>query len=267
MLVAVALDDAFYLGVLSSRVHVCWALAQGGRLGVGNDPRYNKTRCFETFPFPEPSEAIKDRIRNLGESLDTHRKRQQELHPTLTMTAMYNVLEKLHAEEPLTDAEREINEQGLVSALKQIHDDLDAAVIEAYGWPADVGDEEILERLVALNKERAAEEADGLVKWLRPEFQAPDSVGMRPQALVGLKDKVAVPAKVKKRPWPKEMPVQAKAVREALEALGAPVDAETVAKCFTRAPRALVAEILDTLSTLGQARQVKNGIYESIRLN
>ncbi len=56
MVVCVALDDGFVLGVLSSRVHVAWALAAGGHLGVGNDPRYNKTRCFETFPFPDPDE-------------------------------------------------------------------------------------------------------------------------------------------------------------------------------------------------------------------
>ncbi len=40
-------------------------------------------------------------------------------------------------------------------------------------WPADLGDEDILERLVALNHERAAEESAGNVRWLRPEFQAP----------------------------------------------------------------------------------------------
>ncbi len=66
-----------------------------------------------------------------------------------------------------------IHEQGLVSVLKQIHDDLDAAVFEAYGWPVTLTDEEILERLVALNAERAAEEQRGLIRWLRPEFQNP----------------------------------------------------------------------------------------------
>ncbi|MEW6253217.1 MAG: DNA methyltransferase, partial [Planctomycetota bacterium] len=47
MLIAIASDDAFHLGVLSSRVHVVWALAMGGTLE--DRPRYNKTRCFETF--------------------------------------------------------------------------------------------------------------------------------------------------------------------------------------------------------------------------
>ena len=79
MLVNFALDDAFHLGVLSSRIHVSWALAAGGTLE--DRPRYNKTRCFETFPFPETSEKLKERIRSLGESLNAHRKRQQEQHP------------------------------------------------------------------------------------------------------------------------------------------------------------------------------------------
>src|SRR5207248_5822055 len=98
---------------------------------------------------------------------------QQSQHPDLTMTGMYNVLEKLRSGETLSDKEKMIHEQGLVSVLKQIHDDLDAAVFDAYGWPATLTDEEILERLVALNAERAAEERRGIIRWLRPEFQNP----------------------------------------------------------------------------------------------
>jgi hypothetical protein len=106
MLVVVALDDAYFLGVLSSYIHVMWSLAAGGRLGVGNDPRYNKTRCFETFPFPDATDVQKAAIRELAEQLDAHRKRQQALHPRLTLTDMYNVLEKLRAGEPLTAKEK-----------------------------------------------------------------------------------------------------------------------------------------------------------------
>src|SRR5690606_17748500 len=81
----------------------------------------------------------------------------------------------------LTAKEKLIHEHGLVSILKQLHDDLDAAVAEAYGWhdlsesngPADRTDEEILTRLVALYHKRAAEEKRGLIRWLRPEYQAP----------------------------------------------------------------------------------------------
>ncbi len=134
MRIAIALDDAWVLGVLSRRVHVVWALAAGGRLGVGNDPRYNKTRCFETFPFPAPGESEKARIRQLAEELDGLRKARQALYPGLTMTGIYNVLEKLRRGEPLTSKDKLIHEQGLVSVLRQLHDDLDAAVLAAYGW-------------------------------------------------------------------------------------------------------------------------------------
>jgi len=63
-LISIALDDAFNLGVLSSRIHVCWALASGGTLE--DRPVYVKTTCFETFPFPEASEKSKERIRSLN---------------------------------------------------------------------------------------------------------------------------------------------------------------------------------------------------------
>lgn len=160
-LVLIASDDAWFLRVLSSRIHVTWSLAAGGRLGVGNDPRYNKTRCFDPFPFPEATDFQKSRIRALGEQLDAHRKRQQALHPGLTMTGMYNVLEKLRSGGTLTAKDQAIHEQGLVSVLRQIHDDLDAAVADAYGWPVALSDEQILERLVALNHQRAEEERGG----------------------------------------------------------------------------------------------------------
>ncbi len=137
MLVNIALDDAHFLGVLSSRIHVTWALAAGGRLGVGNDPRYNKSRCFEPFPFPAATGAQQDRIRAIADEVDAHRKRQQAQHPKLTLTDMYNVLEKLRSGEALTAKERQVHEQGLVSVLKQLHDELDLAVFDAYGWPSD----------------------------------------------------------------------------------------------------------------------------------
>jgi hypothetical protein len=82
MLVAVASDDALLLGVLSSRLHAAWAWASGGSLGmyVGN-VRYNKTRCFETFPFPGADTGLTPdltaHIRNLAEQIDAHRKVQQ----------------------------------------------------------------------------------------------------------------------------------------------------------------------------------------------
>jgi hypothetical protein len=77
---------------------------------------------------------LKQRIRDLGERLDSHRKRQQQQHRGLTLTGIYNVLEKLRSGEPLTAKEKLIHDQGLVTVLRQIHDELDEAVLEAYGW-------------------------------------------------------------------------------------------------------------------------------------
>ncbi len=129
--------------ILSARIHVTWALAAGGTLE--DRPRYNKIRCFETFPFPalaspilgdgeEANKTLVEKLRSLGEQLDAHRKRQQAAHAGLTLTGMYNVLEKLKSAEPLTDKEKIIHEQGLVSVLKSLHDEIDLTVLEAYGW-------------------------------------------------------------------------------------------------------------------------------------
>lgn len=271
-LITIALEDACFLGVLSSRLHVVWALASGSWLGAGNDPVYVKSRCFEGFPFPDCDEDQKASIRRLAESLDAHRKRQQALHPTLTLTGMYNVLAKLRSGEPLTDKEKVIHEQGLVSVLKQIHDDLDAAVFDAYGWPGDLADEEILRRLVELNRERAVEEARGVVRWLRPEFQAPESQRAAVQTTLPIAPDdddappnepaattAATPAK--KSPWPKTLPEQAHALRAALAAHPAGLTADALARLFQRAPRARVTELLETLVSLGQARELPDGRF------
>ncbi|MCY2996001.1 MAG: class I SAM-dependent DNA methyltransferase [Planctomycetota bacterium] len=264
MLTNFALDDAFFLGVFSSRIHVLWSLAAGGRLGVGNDPRYTKSRCFDPFPFPAATEAQQRRIRELGEHLDAHRKRQQAAYPGLTMTGMYNVLEKLRAGEALAAKEQTIHEQGLVSVLRQVHDDLDAAVADAYGWPHDLSDEQILERLVALNHERAEEERRGLVRWLRPDFQKPQEPVATQQKLEIEGEEPVVPAApAKKEPWPNTLRDQVRAIRETLAKLATPATSDDIANRFTRAPKATVAELLATLVDVGQARQTEDGRYVS----
>ncbi len=63
-LTSIALNDAFYLGVLSSGVHVCWALEAGSTLE--DRPRYIKSRCFEPFPFPAATECKNPAFANLA---------------------------------------------------------------------------------------------------------------------------------------------------------------------------------------------------------
>jgi hypothetical protein len=203
---------------------------------------------------------------------------------------MYNVLEKLRSmvvppsggalesREPakagttvpkpaaLTDKERLIHDQGLVSLLQQLHDDLDAAVFAvfaAYGWPATLTDAEILERLVHLNTQRAAEEKRGIIHWLRPEYQ---SVGQRAKGEespeLPLKPKKSGQGKVKgqavkkaaKQAWPKTLADRIRAVEAALHAAGAPVTAAELSKHFTSTKPAALHEILESLAALGRAR-------------
>lgn len=260
MIVTIASDDAFVLGVLSSRIHVAWALAAGGRLGVGNDPRYNKTRCFDPFPFPESTGQAADRVRERAEALDEHRKARQAEHPELGMTDMYNVLAKLRAGGELTPKERTINEQGLVSLLARLHDELDEATFQAYGWGRDLSDDEVLEHVVALNAARAAEERRGVVRWLRPEFQNPQGTSQTAMAT----DDEAASASAGPRakiPWPKSLPEQAKLVRAELARQGSAVTVEQLAGCFVRAKADRVAELLETLAMLGQVRRVHDGRF------
>ncbi len=261
-------------------MHVKWALAVGGRLGVGNDPRYNNSRCFDTFPFPDTNETQKACIRELAEQLDAHRKRQQAQHPGLTMTDMYNVLEKLRTLQPpggseppgglvLSAKEKQIHEQGLVSILKQLHDDLDEAVFAAYGWPPTLTDEEILERLVALNAARAAEEAQGHIRWLRPEYQAPNQAqGRQATLLVAEEEEEAPVLPTAKLTWPATMAEQATAVRTALTTLARPVTASEVAGMFdgraTPKRQEQIGQLLETLAALGQAGVESEGRYTAV---
>ena len=134
-LVNFALEDSFFFGVLSSRIHIDWTLAAGGTLE--DRPIYTKTRCFDTFPFPDCTDAQKQAIRGIAERLDAHRKRQQQIAPWLTLTEMYNVVEKLRAGQELTEEERNIYDAGLAGLLRELHDELDAAVFAAYGWPVE----------------------------------------------------------------------------------------------------------------------------------
>ena len=264
-LIAIASADAWHLAVLSSRVHVVWALAAGGRLGVGNDPVYVKSASFERFPFPAASAAQQAELRALGERLDAHRKQRQILYPSLTLTGIYNVLAKLRASETLTPAERTIHEQGLVTVLRELHDEIDRAVLDAYGWSdlnaADDADAVLLERLVALNTERAAEERQGLIRWLRPGFQAPGEQAPAMQTELNATRAAEVRAPLAPRPWPKTLAEQARAVTEALAEAGEPLTVAALAARFRGAKLKPVAALLETLVALGRAREVGGGRF------
>jgi hypothetical protein len=142
-LIVFARDDDYFFGVLQSRAHEVWALAQGTQLE--SRPRYTPTSTFETFPFPRPVDGQKQAIAEAANELD--RLRRAWLNPEVagglglpsdelkkrTLTNLYN-------ERP--------------TWLANAHAALDAAVFAAYGWPSAISDQEILARLLALNLER-----------------------------------------------------------------------------------------------------------------
>jgi hypothetical protein len=253
----IAVGDALHLGVLSSRIHVAWSLASGGTLE--DRPRYNKTKCFDPFPFPCPNDLQARRIRTVAEQIDAHRQSRQQAHPSLTMTGMYNALASLRTGQPLSDKDKALHDAGLVSILRQLHDELDAAVFDAYGWPTTLTDEEILEKLVALNAERAAEERTGLVRWLRPEFQNPTGTGAATQGDLPVESDDAVeesaPAAASTAaPWPKKPAEQFVVVRFLLTTnCTAAFSAEEVRRSFKSAVAEDVVDALEGLVHLGLA--------------
>ena len=147
-----AKEDDYFLGVLHSSIHELWSLRMGTWLGKGNDPRYTPTTTFETFPFPwqpgkEPTDsplvqaiatAAKELVEKRDKWLNPEGATETELKKR-TLTNLYN-------ERP--------------TWLDLAHKKLDEAVFNAYGWPHDLSEEEILERLLALNLERAKKQEE-----------------------------------------------------------------------------------------------------------
>lgn len=143
--IVVARDDDYFFGLLQSKPHEMWALRMGTALE--DRPRYTPTSTFETFPFPwapgtEPVndprvEAIASAARVLVEQRDRWLNPEEATDADLkarTLTNLYN---------------------SRPTWLALAHERLDHAVLDAYGWPHDLDDEEILRRLLALNWDRA----------------------------------------------------------------------------------------------------------------
>ena len=154
---AFARQDDYFFGVLHSSIHEIWSLATSSRHGVGNDPTYNNTTCFETFPFPWPpgSEPTDDPIvQAIAQAAkELVEKRDNWLNPAgateaqlkkLTLTNLYNARP---------------------TWLDLVHKKLDQAVLAAYGWSDlmtddGINEDEVLARLLALNLERAAKQGE-----------------------------------------------------------------------------------------------------------
>lgn len=257
-LVVIGSPDAFVLGVLSARAHLVWAAANYAFLE--DRPNYNHTECFDPFPFPDANNIQKQKIRLVAEDIDAHRKGVLAEHPHLTLTGLYNILEKLRGgtrPDELDEHDRIIFDDGLVLILKELHDKVDLAVAEAYGWSAEFSDDEILAKLVALNKDRADEERSGLVRWLRPDYQIPRfAKGVDKQAVAEEGAQVAanlIPAVEQKSSFPTNAVEQTAAIFSVLAGANYPLDAKSLAAQFkrTKTTEKKVGEVLASLTRLG----------------
>lgn len=299
----IVLPDMAWLAVLSSRVFTTWSFDAGGTLE--DRPRFNNTPIFKPFPFPEllltqePSDeqrASIDRLRELGERLETARKTAQAENGYLLNTEFYNVAERVRSlnlglGEPLSEREQAIYDDALVGNLISAHDDIDQAVLAAYGWedlaPALVGkpgatlpsddkdeaqeeaEEKLLERVVELNEARAAEEADGAVRWLRPDYQLPLLQRRVSNGKVAQGDlDVLEPEIAEVYAWPGKDPrAQFSAVRTVLNDHGQPIAPDALTRMFKgdarKERKARVRQILSIMDDMGI---VRSGEKEGERL-
>jgi len=138
-LIVFARADDYFFGVLHSRPHELWALRLGTQLETR--PRYTPTTTFETFAMPAPTAEVAEAVAMAARELN--RLREGWLNPPGADAALLRrrTLTNLYNERP--------------AWLDLAHSRLDRAVHAAYGWPYPLADEDILERLIALNLRRS----------------------------------------------------------------------------------------------------------------
>ena len=168
-LIVIAREDDVTFGVLHSRFHEAWSLRLGTWLGQGNVPRYTPTTTFETFPFPEglspdiPAADYADNPRAgaIAEAAQRLVKlRDRWLNPP-EWVAWQEEPAPGYPKRPVPRskaAAKQLAKRTLTNLynarpqwLADAHAALDAAVAAAYGWSADLRNQEALQRLLLLN--------------------------------------------------------------------------------------------------------------------
>ncbi|MEN8129176.1 MAG: DNA methyltransferase, partial [Pseudomonadota bacterium] len=163
-------EDDVTFGILSSRFHIIWAIASGGNLGVGNDPVYSTTKCFLTFPFPEgfilggkdfprnseKAWAIAHASSELIDLRENWLRPQEWVNRVPEIVPGYpdRLIPKEGREADLKKRTLTNLYSGRPTWLDNAHRQLDEAVAAAYGWPADLSDNDVLARLLELNLSR-----------------------------------------------------------------------------------------------------------------
>ena len=167
--IAIARDDDTTFGILYSRFHEAWSLRLGTALGKGNDPRYTPTTTFSTFPFPvglspdipaadyaahPHAIAIAEAARRLVKLRD------RWLNPPEWVEWIDEPVQGYPKRPVLRckDAEKQLKARTLTKLynarpqwLEDAHASLDAAVAAAYGWDAEISEDDALARLLEMN--------------------------------------------------------------------------------------------------------------------
>lgn len=175
-------SDDYFFGVLHSRLHEVWALAQGTQLREKESGfRYTPTTFFETFPFPESTPEQSEAIATAAKELEELRHRWLN-PPEWTREEVLEFPASING--PWAQYFEGADEQGIGTAryprlipkdaasaqqlqkrtltnlynqrptwLDLAHRKLDEAVFAAYGCDASISDEEILVRLLTLNQQ------------------------------------------------------------------------------------------------------------------
>lgn len=265
-LYAIASDDYYVLGVLSSIVHTEWALRAGGSLE--DRPTWTNTTTFLRFPFPDATEKQKKTIRSIAERLDAARAAILTEHSGVSITDLYNVVAVLRArrDNPNEAIDLSQEDETHISAwrcdtLLLLHDELDAAVLAAYGLRADISTDDLLQQLVTLNLARAEGEAKGTIKWLRPAFQEPLWKKRTGAIQVALPQGAVQEDSEAKRPkWPigddrESIRAQVAVLRDVLGRAGRPLTVDEITAGIAKPPRirltSAVEKHLQTLEVVG----------------
>ncbi len=137
-----AFEDDYAMGILTSRIHIEWARAQSSTLE--DRYRYTPTSAFETFPWPQPTSEQREDVAALARELIG---RRQEIcaERGIGLTRLYNEVD-----------------DGAYADLRDLHERLDEAVAEAYGWPQSAAHDpaESNRCLLELNRQIANGEVD-----------------------------------------------------------------------------------------------------------
>jgi hypothetical protein len=265
-LVVIASDDPAVLGVLSSRQHRAWFAANAGRIGeYEREAVYVKGVCFDAFPFPELTGGLAAQLRTLGEELDALRAGVLARHEGLTMTGLYNARARIGRNEALTEADRFAHEAGCVGLLDHLHQRVDHLVARAYGWPDDLADDQIVDRLIQLNQVRGEREAGGDIALLRPAYQA---TKVRQGGATKPLEPTS-PASREKRRLPEEPGVLAASLLSMLRKAGRPLQPASLVDAFDGSrPRARrrIDHTLAVLAVAGSVHRTDDGWFAPRRM-